>query len=57
MAFSKDPVNNPEMRECFVTVTLPAPGLNLSELNLVLANSTRTVTAVLEVIIYGLSFE
>lgn len=49
MAFSKDPQKFPEMRECFITVTLPAPGMNLSEINLVLAEQTRTVTAVLEV--------
>lgn len=49
-AFNKDQQRFPEIRECFVTITLPSANMSLSEITLILANKNRTVTAVLEVL-------
>ncbi|CAL8469879.1 g9421 [Coccomyxa elongata] len=47
-AFNKDHQRFPEMRECFLVITLPSANMSLSEITIDLANKNRTITAVLE---------
>lgn len=49
-AFNKDQQRFPEMRECFLVITLPSANMSLSEITIDLANKNRTITAVLEVL-------